>query len=283
MARIVDKDTRLIDVDFGPIFIQGARDENAAFPAPNQFVSSGPGVDQLIRFDDQDIQAGSFIQYQMVDLSFMTQNNEVMQPVEVSVQRTAPVPYGTHENGNNYDTLQEFIFILSRPLNNNALEISAFPWTALQQLGLDYGTSSFGGASGGGVSQEQNIYAEKRTYAWNSNLGATVANGGLIPGNATLESQFGEPALTDVSTWGSMSAITGPNLHCYRMVFSRVQGFVAGPTVFTNVGIGGFTTLQYPPVNITFLCKDPNYTEGEYLTRLANAMNNLQEGDETFA
>ena len=133
----------------------------------------------------------------------------------------------------------------------------------MQLLGLDYGSSAYGGPSGGGVSQEQNIYAEKRTYAWNSNLGATVANGGLVPANGILESYFGEPALTDVNTWGSMSAITGPNLHCYRVVFSRIQGFQSDATVFTNVGMGGFTTLQFPPVNVTFLCKDPDYTEGE--------------------
>lgn len=288
MARIVDKDTRLIDVDFGPISLFGARLPGEQFPdgtAGNIFNFSGAGLDQAIRQDADTIAAGSFIQYERVDLSFMTQNNEVMQPMEISVQRTAPTPYGTHENGNNFDTLQEFIFVLSRPLNNNALAVSASPWAALQQLGLDYGSSSFGGASGGGVSQEQNIYAERRTYSWNDTLGATQANGELVSvaaGNTDLNSQFSEPQLMDVNTWGSMSAITGPNLHVYRIVYSRLQGFIAPASIYTNVGFGGLTTLAFPPVNVTFLCKDPNYTEGEYLTRLANAMNNVQEGDKTF-
>ena len=73
-----------------------------------------------------------------------------------------------------------------------------------------------------------------------------------------------------------MSAITGPNLYCYRVVYSRAQQLPA-PNAFSVEQYGGFTTLQFPPVNITFLCKDPNYTEGEYLTRLANAMNSLPE------
>lgn len=285
MPRIVDKDTRLIDVDFGPVYINGARIPGDQFPdgtVGNLFLFSGPGTDQFIRSDDDDIQAGSFIQYQNVDLSFMTENGEVMQPIEVSVQRTTPTPYGTHENGNNADTLQEFIFIFSRPLNNNALAASAFPYTALQQMGLDYAVSSFGGPSGGGVSQEQNIYAEKRTYTWNTNLGLTQANGELVPGNPTLNSYFGEPTISDVTTWGSLSAITGPNLHCYRIIFSRLQGFPTTGALINNVNYGGITTLQFPPVNITFLCKDPNYSEGEYITRLANAMNNLQEGDLTY-
>ena len=70
MARIVDKDTRLIDVDFGPVFIQGIRTENEPFPSGGvggSFNNSGAGVDQLIRFDDTGIQAGSFIQYQIPD------------------------------------------------------------------------------------------------------------------------------------------------------------------------------------------------------------------------
>lgn len=285
MARIVDKDTRLIDVDFGPVSIFGARLPGEQFPDGNPgniFNFSGPGMDQVIRQDADGIEAGSFIQYQRVDLSYMAENGEIMQPVEASVQRTGPVPFGSHENGNNHDAIMEYIFILSRPLNNNELAIALAPWSDLSQLGLDYGTSQFGGASGGGVTQEQNIYSEKRTYVFNSNQGATQSNLDLVPGNTDLNSQFGEPTLIDVTTWGSMSAITGPNLHCYRVVYSRLQGFIAPGTLYTNVNFGGLTTLAYPPVNVTFLCKDPSYTEGEYITRLANAMNSLQQGDATF-
>jgi len=283
MARIVDKDTRLIDVDFGPVSVSGIRRINEPFPdgtVGSIFNFSGAGMDQVIRQDADGVEAGSFIQYQRIDLSYMAENGEIMQPVEVSVQRTSPVPYGTHENGNNSDAIMEYIYIFSRPLNNAELPI-AFPsiWPEITNLGLDYGSSQYGGDSGGGISQAQNIYAEKRTYTWNGNQGATQANGELVAGNPDLNSQFGEPTLTDVNTWGSMSAITGPNLHCYRVVYSRVQGFIAPGALFQNVNFGGFTTLAYPPVNVTFLCKDPKYTEGEYLTRLANAMNSLQPGD----
>ena len=87
--------------------------------------------------------------------------------------------------------------------------------------------------------------------------------------------------LAEVNTWGTMSAITGPNLYCYRVLYSELQSFPGGHLVFENVGLGGYTTLYFPPVNVTFLCKDPNYTEGEYLTRLANAMNSIPEGGAT--
>ena len=59
------------------------------------------------------------------------------------------------------------------------------------------------------------------------------------------------------------------------------QTFPANELVFSNVALGGLTLLEYPPVNITFVCKDPNYTEGEYLTRLANAMNSIPEDGPT--
>jgi hypothetical protein len=285
MARIIDKDTRLIDVEYGNVTVNISRVANQPIPdgsAGNKATFGGRGVQQVIRFEEDGLYSGSFILYERIDLSYMTANNEVMQPVEVSVQRSSPVPYGTHENGNNYDVVQEFLFVFSRPLNNNAIIASANPWQQFNRMGLNTGSSAFGGPSGGGVSHEQNIYAEKRTYVYNSNSGATQLNGELVAGNTTLNSQFGEPQLLNVNTWGSLSAITGPNLHCYRVVIMQAQSFDADATIYTNVGFGGFTTLEFPPLNATFLCKDPKYSEGEYLTRLVNAMNNVQEGDVTF-
>ena len=128
MARIVDKDTRLIDIDFGPITVNVTRGMNAI--APSTATGGLDGINQLIRLDNNpagtDSYLGSFIQYDRVDLSMMTMNNEVMQPVEVSVQRTSPVPLGSHENGNNFTPIEEFIFVLSRPLNNNEVDDGAF-------------------------------------------------------------------------------------------------------------------------------------------------------------
>ena len=285
MARIIDKDTRLIDVEYGNMIVNIVRAVNEQIPdgaVGNKATFSGTGFQQVVRFDEDGLNAGSFILYERVDLSYMTSNNEVMQPVEVSVQRSSPVPYGTHENGNNYDVVQEFLFVFSRPLNNNAIATSLDPWRQFNRMGLNTGSSAFGGPNGGGISHEQNIYAEKRTYAFNSNTGATQTNGELIAGQTTLNSQFGEPQLINVNTWGSLSAITGPNLHCYRVVIMQAQSFDADATIYTNVGFGGFTSLEFPPLNATFLCKDPQYSEGEYLTRLVNAMNNVQEGDPTF-
>lgn len=285
MARIIDKDTRLIDVEYGNVIVNIVRAINEPIcdgTTGNTATNSGPGVSQVVRFETSGLYTGSFILYDKIDLSYMTSNNEVMQPVEVSVQRSSPVPYGTHENGNNYDVVQEFLFVFTRPLNNVAIAASANPYQQFNRMGLNMGSSAFGGANGGGVSHEQNVYAEKRTYVFNSTSGATQTNGELVAGNTQLNSQFGEPQLINVNTWGSLGAITGPNLHCYRVVIMQAQSFDADASIYTNVGFGGFTSLEFPPINVTFLCKDPKYSEGEYLTRLVNAMNNLQEGDPTF-
>jgi len=285
MARIVDKDTRLIDVDFGPVTV--AINRQATQSQPTGVVGSiatigGAGDSQVIRFEELGQYAGSAVFYQNVDLSYMTMNNEVMQPVEVSIQRTSGTPYGEHQNGNNFDPIQEFLFVFSRPLNNVGIETTgAVLWDRFNEMGLDFGTGAFSGTDGGGISQAQNIYAEKRVYGWDSSLGATQFNGELVPGNTTLNSIFREARLLDVNTWGSLSAITGPNLHCYRVIVCRAQSFAAGGLTFTGVDYEGFSFLKFPPVNATFLCKDPNYSEGEYLTRLVNAMNTIPEGGAT--
>ena len=289
MARIVDKDTRLIDVDFGPLTVNVTR--ALGDTDPNSITASLNGEKQLIRLDGQFpsgaiglLRAGSYIQYDRVDLSMMTMNNEVMQPVEVSIQRTSPVPLGIHENGNNFTPIEEFIFVLSRPLNNEevATGLTAI-YDNLRLMGLDrsqvLGNATMGGVDAGIPTHEQVIYAEKRTYAWNNTFAATKTNGELTAA-APTETYFTQPSVQSVDTWGTMSAITGPNLHCYRIVYSREQTLPA-PGAFAVENYGGFTTLQWPPVNITFLCRDPKYSEGEYLTRLANAMNSIPEDGPT--
>lgn len=277
----------MIDVDFGPVTVNIARPALSEFPdgtAGNQATFGGSGTNQFIRSDAGGVgTAGSFIQFERLDLDYMTMNNEVMQPVEVSVQRSASTPYGTHENGNNFDTIQEFILIASRPLNNEDIAGAINPYDTFNEIGLNRGSTAFGGVNAGGLTHEQNIYAERRQYAFTNTTGATLSNGELVsaPAQSILASIFSAPQLLDINTWGSLSAITGPNLYCYRIVYSSMQSFKADQTIFTNVGFEGFTSLRFPPVSVAFLCKDPNYTEGEYLTRLANAMNSIPEDGPT--
>lgn len=274
MARIIDKDTRLIDIDFGRIntFVQRAPNEQIPDgTVGNQGTISGDGEGSIVRFNNSGLSTGSFIQYQRVDLSFMSENGEAMQPVEVSVQRPSVVPFGSHENGNNFDPIREFIFVLSAPLGDLS---GTNNYNYFSTLGLDMGAS--------GTTHQQCIYAEQRTYAWNGNFGATIANGELVANNGTLNSTFGQPLLSDVITWGSLSSIVGPNLHVYRVIDTQQQSFDAPGLIYENVNLGGLTTLNYPPLNITFLCKDPKFTEGQYLTRVYNAMNKTAIGEPTF-
>lgn len=280
MARIIDKDTRLIDLDFGELTVSAARD--AGSDVPTSITSGGNGTGVVLNvLPAGSIYAGSFIQYVRLDLDYMARNNEVMLPVEASIQRTSPVPLGFNVNGNNFDQTEEFIFILSRPLNNAAL-IAAntnAEYNDFRNMGLN-GTTGTAAVSGdaGAPNQSQTIYAEKRMYSYNSNLGATITNGELSPpGPVEFNSVMGMPVLDSVTTWGSMGAITGPNLHCYRVVIQRNQTF-AGTYGETNLLLEGEGSCQWPAVSVRFLCKDPKFTEGEYLTRLANAMNNMAEG-----
>lgn len=285
MARIVDKDTRLIDVDFGPFSVNIARQATQDMPTgvPGSIATiGGAGEGDLLRFYEDGEYAGSALFYRRIDLNMMAENNEVMQPVEVSVQRTTNHPYGRHENGNNFDQIQEFLFVFSRPLNNDGLSTAGIQiFDALNEMGLDFGTGFYGGLAGG-VSQVQNIYAEKRTYVWDKTTGATRTNGELLDGpGSLLSSYFGQSTLQDVNTWGSLSSITGPNLHCYRIILMKAQSFPALGLTCTNVDFEGFSSIRFPPLNATFLCKDPSLSEGEYLTRLANAMGKLPEGGQS--
>ena len=276
MARILDKDTRIIDVDFGPVTVTILRQNNEEAPTGvtgSEATFGGNGALQFIRSDNSGEIAGSFIQFERLDLDYMTMNNEVMQPMEVSVQRTNAVPSGTHENGNNYHVLEEYLFVFSRPLNNQDFPGVVNPYLFFQELGLNRGSSGFGG--GYGVNFEQNIYAEQRLYTWSTTKLTSVTTGDLVAGNPALWTIASAPTVETVNTWGSLDAITGPNLYCYRVFVCKAQSFPADQTIFTAVGYGGFTTLRVPPLSISFLCKDPKYTEGEYLTRLANAMNNI--------
>lgn len=281
MARIIDKDTRLIDIDFGPVAVSVGRDATA--PAPTSASVSGNGVEQIILPVDNVQLPGSFIQYAMVDLEYMTLNNEVMQPVEVSIQRTSPVPTGAHLNGNNADQIEEYIYVFSRPLNNEEIRTSLTSLQDMRSLGLDRTQSldtGLGGVGSGIPTHVQTIYAEKRMYSYSDNLAATRTNGELTPGNVEYNTVNGMPTLDSVTTWGTLSAITGPSLHAYRVIVNRTQ-IMPIPPFFVNTGFVGSTSLGFPPVNITFLCKDPNYSEGQYLTTLANAMNNIPEGGPT--
>ncbi|GAG74910.1 unnamed protein product, partial [marine sediment metagenome] len=91
----------------------------------------------------------------------------------------------------------------------------------------------------------------------------------------------GMPLLQDVTTWGSLSSIVGPGLHCYRVVINRTQTFPGIGGLFEKELVDGSSELVFPPVSVRFLCKDPKFTEGEYLTRIANAMNSTPEGGPT--
>ena len=290
MVRIVDKNTRIIDVDFGTLDVSIGR--SAGDSNPTSVVLAGNGRSQLLT----NIPAGavgggggSYIQYSRVDLSFMTKENEIMLPVSVNVQRTSPVPLGYSNNGNTYDQVEEYIYIFTRPLNNADIEAVGTlngTYQNMRNLGLD--GSEQNSVSGGVVGQggsvpnlAQCVFAEKRMYNCNTNIMATKTNGMLDTIQPDYNTIEGMMSLASVTSWGSLDAITGPNLHCYRVIIDRGQSLLAIPGLLVNEQLTGASQRIWPPVNIAFVCKDPSYSEGEYLTRVANAMANTPEGGQT--
>lgn len=296
MVRIVDKDTRIVDIDFGQVVPTITRNPGEQYPAGVTFAENG--AEEIIGSIGDGVSAGgSFIQYQRVDLDFMVRNNEVMQPVDVSVQRTSAVPTGGAYNSNITDYMEEYIWVLTRPLNHERISTGTYnnTYNPLRQIGLD-GASSLagvgsllGGLYGGWPDQSQTIYAEKRIYGIDTGRIASVNNGVLVdktqltpPEAQEYNTRSVQPMLVSQNTWGTMGAITGPNLHVYRMVLTFTQNFdFTAPGTFVNESLQGISSYLFPPVNVSFLCKDPNYSEGEYLTRIANAMNSIPEGGET--
>ena len=284
MPRIVDKDTRIIDVDFGRLSVVVNR--SAGVFNPDAVNITGNGVSQLLNnIPVTQASCGSYVQYQRLDLSFMLKENEIMVPVSVNSQRTTPVPLGFSNNGNTFDQVEEYIYIFTRPLNNEEVKnlTTNAEYQAFRDLGLDSSEidSSAGrvivGLGGSVPNLQQTVYAEKRMYGVNTNLIASKTNGLLDPANPQYNTIEGMLGLQSVTTWGSMDAITGPNLHCYRIVIDRGQTLLNLPNIFANELLDGQTQRIWPPVNVSFLCKDPGYSEGEYLTRLANAMANTPE------
>ena len=296
MARILDKDTRLIDIDFGPLTVGVTRGPGDL--EPTAFSTAGNGVQQLLNvLTGEAPNTGSFIQYSRIDLDYMVKNNEIVIPVDASIQRTSPVPLGSNLNGNTFDQIEEYVYVFTRPLNNNELSSPTFvsgDYEDLRDMGLDrsgpltqvVSPAGFNAISGkaGWPNQSQCIYAEKRMYSYNESLGATINNGELTspPANISYNSIMSMQVLYSVTTWGAMEGINGPNLTAYRKVVHRTQTFPAvGAGIFTSAALGGTSSLNFPPVSIRFLCKDPDYSEGQYLTRLANAMNNIAEDGPT--
>jgi len=311
MARILDASTRLIDIDFGPVQQALSRNKDEEGTSISSLSLNGVGQVMAVIPDNYPQPApnppvlnirlaGSFIQYQRIDLSYMVDNNEVYQPIDVSVQRTSPAPTGNTINANNFDQIEEYIYVFTRPLNNTAIATKMQEGgTAssgsglleqLRHLGLDTAevagayTSTISGKNAGIPSHAQTVYAEKRIYNINLNNAATISNGGITnpadPVDIIYTSLTGMPSLVSVTTWGTMGAITGPNLHAYRIIINRTQEMYGLPEL-ENVNYAGSTVYRWPSTNISFFCKDANLSEGEYLTRVSNAMNSIPEGGRT--
>ena len=144
MARIIDADTRLIDVDFSEITCAAGRAANEV--SPNSVTTGRLGVSQLLNVVPAlAYGGGSYIQYIRLDLDHLGYSN----------------------NGNNVAQIEEFIFILSRPLNNTNLAAATTTtlYDQMRGMGLD-GTQTSSALSGnaGSPTQAQTIYAEKRMY-----------------------------------------------------------------------------------------------------------------------
>jgi hypothetical protein len=274
MAKIINSDTRVIDCDWGQAQMYGIR--NPGSRSMDSVTWSQNGADQILEsIAATQVGAGSAVFFQKIDLSQMLKDNISMQPVSVSVQRSSDVPLGGTLNGNNFDTVEEYLFVFTRPIEWDMRFFGGM--TEFRHIGLDRNQAVGTAGEVYWPSAEQCLFAEKTSYAVNLSLAATQTNGELVLGGAN-NSITGMPVVLSKNTWGSLTTITGPTLYCYRVILEYSQNFTGVPGFLQNELLGGQTTRQWPAVNVSFLCKDPNFTEGEYITKLANVMNNAPEG-----
>ena len=119
-------------------------------------------------------------------------------------------------------------------------------------------------------------------YSYNESLGATQGNGGLIPTTVgSFEGSVGQggplvaipaftnanntimgmPVLDSVTNWGAMGAITGPNLHVYRIIINRSPSTTRGEhDTFERVFHTQLTDRKHPKTTeiLKLLSKDMN-------------------------
>jgi len=275
---------RIFDVDWGQVVHSVSRVAGTDTPASDEFTMA----------DDNGtiIEQGSSmcVIFQEIDLEQLTIEGRVFTPKGIEVQRPWTAPIGQDWNFFPATRCYEYLYVFSNPLPNDALTVGSIE--GFKDMGLDASLGGRGSQVYNGFQVPDNaqcIFAQNTVSVnqmanaasvWNGTLEGGSAGPPPVPADPYAPLMAAEMTVTEVNRWGSLPDIIGPKLYCYRVLFYPSQyqsGLSGGANPIVNAT--GFTARNHSSISIKIVCEEAKLSEGEYLTRAANAYNNANAID----
>lgn len=276
------KAKRIFDVDWGQLTLGMARP--ALAPSATSVTWANMTDNETLLHDNQ---LGSAVYFQTIDLDQLTMEGRSFNPMAIEVQRPWTAPLGQDWNFLPSTRHYEYLYIFTAPLANQSI-ITSGGLEAFKDLGLD---SSSGGRGSGSLSGQQIpdnaqcVFAQSTISVNPMANTASVWNGTLIAsdpgatppivGDPYAPVMAGEMQVVEVNRWGSLPAILGPKLFCYRYISypsQQMTGIFNADNPILNAT--GSTARNMSSISIKIICEEANLSESEYLVNAANSYNN---------
>lgn len=255
---------RIFDVDFAPVDFSVSRP--AGVDLPN---SHSINADDVIGSFN-----GGFIQYERINLSQLTEEGRLFQPVSINVQRTWNAPEGFDANFAPSTSAMEWIYIFQSPLPNERIRNDPELWiNALRDFGLDR-SDAYGSLIPESIKDSnQTLYAQRTRYINNMANTQSAWNQTSVPGDAFYPLLAQTMSVAEFDSWGSMNPVAGAALYCYRIVLHYTQNVSGNDPTNPLVAAQGTTIRKFSPVTVQIQCIEPKISESEYLINAANIYN----------
>lgn len=262
---------RNFDIEWSPINLTLSRLQNAD-QAHIQSWTQNMDNGELIWEGLNPANYGMAVYYQKIDLSQLTEEGMSFTPKAVNVQRPWTAPEGQDIASQPSINHEEYLYVFSAPLPNQDIDSDA-DVLAFRNLGLDVSVPSTTTGWYAYPDYEQCIFAQSTFSQVDPTNALTVMNGLTVLGDATYPAYYAKMRVAEQNTWGSMSTILGPFLHCYRVIIYRCQNLAGLGGTNPILGAAGSTSRRMSPVTIRIMTDDADLSEGEYLIAAANAYN----------
>jgi hypothetical protein len=281
------KAQRIFDVDWGQVSLSVSRP--AAAPSPTVITWSNLTDNETLLHDDQ---LGNVVYFQTIDLEQLTMDGRSFNPLAIEVQRPWTAPLGSDINFLPSNRHYEYLYIFTAPLPNQEIIVNG-DLQAFKDLGLDTSIAGLGTSLWRGQQipdAAQCVFAQSTISVNPIANAASVWNGTLIAADpAGVPPVIGDPfaplmaaemQVTEVNRWGSLPAILGPKLFCYRFMSYPSQALTGLVGIDNPILLGqGITLRNMSPLSIKIICEEANLSESEYLVSAANAYNNANYDD----
>lgn len=283
---MMSKAKRIFDVDWGQLTLGMTRPAGA--PSATSVTWANMTDNETLLHDNQ---LGSAVYFQTIDLEQLTMEGRSFNPLAIEVQRPWTAPLGQDWNFLPPTRHYEYLYIFTAPLANQRI-ITSGNLEGFKDLGLD---SSIGGrGSPSFVGQQlpdnaQCVFAQSTisvnpianaASVWNGTLVATEVGPPPVIGDPYAPLMAGEMQVTEVNRWGSLPAILGPKLFCYRYIAYPSQQmtgvFNADNPILNAIGS---TARNMSSISIKIICEEADLSESEYLVNAANSYNNANFDD----